>query len=77
MRLEGDTYRQVAQTSNHPAEVTEFFARNPVRPGGGSVAGRVALERRPVHIENIQNEPGYEAREVVRDVRTILVLRYS
>src|SRR5262249_28186719 len=37
----------------------DFGARNPIRPGRNTVAARAALERRTVHIENVDADPEY------------------
>ncbi|HZU89487.1 MAG TPA: GAF domain-containing protein, partial [Stellaceae bacterium] len=42
-----------------PAEYKDFQARNPIAPGRGTLAGRTALERRSVHIEDAAADPEY------------------
>src|SRR3989442_5115622 len=37
----------------------EFLERNPIAPGRGSGVGRAALERRTIHIRDIQADPEY------------------
>ncbi len=46
---DGHAYRLVA-THGLPTEEHEFFAAAPIRPDGSSLVGRVASERRVVHI---------------------------
>jgi signal transduction histidine kinase len=49
-----------------PLEYKEFQARNPIAPGRGTLAGRVALERRAVHIEDAAADPEYTRVEAVQ-----------
>ena len=42
-----------------PPEVVEYERQHPDRPGPGSVTGRVALTRRPVHVEDVYADPDY------------------
>jgi signal transduction histidine kinase len=58
LRPNGEVYR-IAVAYGGPPEWREFVARNPVRAGRGSVAGRVALERRLVHIHDVLADPEY------------------
>src|SRR5206468_1887941 len=52
-----------------------FLDRNPVTPGRQSAAARVALERRIVHIEDVQNDPDYSYGVVqVEPLRTVLAI---
>ncbi len=55
-RFDGEVLRLVA-THNVPAERRAFIERNPTPPGRGSVTGRVALERRTIHIHDLQADP--------------------
>ena len=56
------------------AESREFWQRHPIRPGPGSVVGRVALERRTVHIPDVLADPEYKLSEgqQVGGYRTLL-----
>jgi PAS domain S-box-containing protein len=58
-RFEGDMFR-AAVGYNVSGEFKDFVARHPIRPGRGTVAGRVALERRVVHIPDVLADPEYE-----------------
>src|SRR5262245_2282695 len=58
VRLEGDRLRLVA-TNNADAEHARFVARNPQRLDRGSLAGRVALERRTIHVPDILEDREY------------------
>ena len=57
-RFDGELLR-VAATFNASQEFKEFVARNPIRPGRHSVAARAALERRTIHIPDVQSDPEY------------------
>jgi class 3 adenylate cyclase len=56
-----------------PENVMEYERDNPDRPGPNSLTGRVALTRRPVHIEDIEADPEYTY-ETVGELRTLLGL---
>jgi GAF domain-containing protein len=77
-RFDGQLLRVVA-THNISPELKAFFEQNPVAPGRGSVAGRAALDRRTIHIEDVRTDPEYTwgARQVdpIRTVLTIPMLR--
>ena len=77
-RFDGQLLRVVA-THNISPELRAFFERNPIAPGRGSVAGRAALDRHSVHIDDVRTDPEYTwgAREVdpIRTVLTIPMLR--
>ncbi len=49
-----------------PVDYKEFQARNPIAPGSGTLAGRVALERRAVYIEDAATDPEYTRLEAVQ-----------
>ncbi|HEV8675642.1 MAG TPA: GAF domain-containing protein, partial [Methylomirabilota bacterium] len=72
-RPDGDLYR-VAVVYGASPEYKEFLERNPPRLGRGSVTGRVALERRTVHIEDVLEDPEYQWTEAQRvgSFRTVL-----
>jgi adenylate cyclase len=59
----------VGQSEN----VLAYERDNPDRPGPNSLTGRVALTRRPVHIEDIEADPEYTY-EKVGELRTLLGL---
>jgi signal transduction histidine kinase/putative methionine-R-sulfoxide reductase with GAF domain len=63
-RLHDGRYRMVA-SFGIPAEYKDFQARNPIAPGRGTLAGRAALERRAVHIEDAAADPEYTRVEAV------------
>ena len=57
-RFDGELLRMAA-TYNISGPHRGFAERNPVRPGRHTVAARAALERRTVHIEDVQADPEY------------------
>ncbi len=65
-RLTDGTYRLQASYQCRP-EYREFIQKNPVRPDDpGTIVGRTALERRPVHYPDIANDPRYTWKESLR-----------
>jgi len=73
-RFDGELLRAAASYNASP-ELTEFVERNPIAPGRHSVSARAALERRTVHVHDIQADPEYAY--AVRDVdliRTVLAV---
>jgi hypothetical protein len=55
-RMEGELlWSRVAY--NVPQEFKDFLERSPIRPGRGTTIGRVALERRVVHIPDVTVVP--------------------
>src|SRR5262249_5419403 len=57
-----------------PEEAKAFFLAHPLAPGRGTVMGRVALERRAVHIPDALHEPeyAYGERQKISGARTLL-----
>jgi signal transduction histidine kinase/CheY-like chemotaxis protein len=72
-RFDGEVFRGAADYGHSP-EYTDFARRNPIRPGRGSVTGRVATERRTVHIPDVLADPEYQLtdRQRVAGFRTVL-----
>jgi signal transduction histidine kinase len=62
-RLDGELFR-LAVSYNVPPELKDFFERNPIRPGRGTVVGRVALEHRVIHVPDILADSEYELKDV-------------
>jgi two-component system NtrC family sensor kinase len=58
-RLQGDLF-QVVGTYNVPAEYVKYLERHPVRVDRASTIGRVGVERRVVHIHDVQADPEYD-----------------
>ena len=58
-RLQGDLF-QVVSTCNLPPEYVTYLEGHPVHIDRGSTIGRVGLERRVVHIHDVQADPEYD-----------------
>jgi GAF domain-containing protein/CheY-like chemotaxis protein len=73
-RFDGQLLRGVA-AHNTSAELRAYIDQHPIRPGRGSGVGRAALERRAVHILDIQTDPEFTwgVREVA-PIRTVLAV---
>jgi len=61
-RREGEQYRAAA-TFGFAPEFWAFMQSHPITPGRGSIAGRVALERRVIQIEDVAVDPEYTLRQ--------------
>ncbi len=75
-RFDGEALRVVA-THNVSSERRAFAERHPISPGRHSAAARAALDRRTVHIHDIQNDTEYTYRVGQADptpTRTILAV---
>jgi signal transduction histidine kinase/DNA-binding NarL/FixJ family response regulator len=72
-RLQDGLLRMVA-SFGIALKYKDFQARNPIAPGRGTLAGRTALERRAVHIEDAAADPEYTRLEAVHlgNQRTML-----
>ena len=58
MRLDGGLYHLAAAKDARPERI-EYLKNNPIVPDRGSVTGRVAIERRAIHITDAQLDPEY------------------
>ncbi len=67
-RREGDSYHGVA-FYNASLEMIDFVRRHPIKPGRHTITARVALERRTIHVADLQADPEYKY--VLRDVDPI------
>jgi GAF domain-containing protein len=67
-RFDGKLLRSAASYNVSP-ELSEFVDKNPIAPGRHSISARAALERRTVHVPDIQDDPEYAY--AVRDERPI------
>ena len=73
-RFDGELLRAAA-SFNVGAEVREFVDQNPIGLGQHSISARAALERRTVHIPDVQADPAYAyALRDVEPIRTILAV---
>ena len=73
-RFEGALLRAVASYNVSP-ELRNFVDHNPIPPGRHSISARAALERRTVHVPDVQADPEYAY--AVRDeqpIRTTLAV---
>lgn len=70
---DGDVYRHHVDVGATP-EIVEFNKANPIRPTRGTATGRAAIERKPVHIPDVDADPEYTYREAQRlgEFRTLL-----
>jgi GAF domain-containing protein len=71
-RFDGEML-QAAAACNVGTDIKEFVYGNPIRPGRHSISARTALERRTIHVPDIQADP--EFAYAVRDkdpIRTVL-----
>jgi signal transduction histidine kinase len=57
-RPKGSAFLHVASHGS-PAEYDEYMQSHPVEPERGTVAGRVLLEGKPIHITDVQADPKY------------------
>jgi signal transduction histidine kinase len=73
-RFDGKLLRSAASYNVSP-ELREFVDKNPIAPGRHSISARAALERRTVHVPDIQDdaEYAYAARDE-RPIRTTLAV---
>jgi signal transduction histidine kinase len=57
-RPKGSAFLHVASHGS-PSEYDEYMQSHPIEPDRGTVAGRVLLEGRPIHIPDVQVDPEY------------------
>jgi signal transduction histidine kinase len=67
-RRDGDTYRGAAFYNASP-ELIDFVTKHPISPGRDTITARVALERRTIHVADLQADPDYKY--VLRDIDPI------
>ena len=71
-RREDDLYHGAAFYNASP-DLVDFIRRHPITPGRHTITARVALERRAIHIADLQEDPEYTyALLDVEPTRTIL-----
>jgi two-component system, NtrC family, sensor kinase len=73
-RPKGSAFLHVASHSA-PTEYDEYMQSHPVEPGRGTVAGRVLLEGKPVHIPDVQTDPEYTMVDISRRTGYQTILR--
>src|SRR5262245_43125677 len=73
-RFDGKLLRAIA-SYNAGSEHLELVSRNPIAPGRHSISARAALERRTVHVADVQADPefAYISRDV-EPIRTTLAV---
>ena len=67
-RRDGDTYHGVA-FYNASSELIEFVRSHPITPGRHTITAKVALDRRTVHVADLQADPEYQY--ALRDAEAI------
>jgi signal transduction histidine kinase len=73
-RFDGELLRMVADYKT-PAEFKKWMADHPIRPGRDSPTGHAALERRTIHIHDVQADPEYSfGAKDVEAFRTVLTV---
>jgi GAF domain-containing protein len=73
-RFDGQVLR-VAAAHNISPELRAFADLNPLAPGRGSTAARAAVERRTIHIHDVQTDPEYTSgMRQVDPMRTVLAI---
>src|SRR5262245_24937860 len=73
-RFDGEVLRMVADYAT-PAEFKKWMAEHPIKPGRDSATGRAALERRTIHIHDVQADPEYSfGAKDIEAFRTVLTV---
>jgi signal transduction histidine kinase/CheY-like chemotaxis protein len=72
-RFDGEVYR-LQKAHGAPPELQDLLSHQAIRPGRGTLVGRVALERKPVHLVDVLADREYEDIEAQRrfGYRTLL-----
>jgi two-component system, NtrC family, sensor kinase len=74
-RFDGELLRMTVAFNTVSLEWKEYLAQHPTPPGRNSAAGRAALERRTVHIPDVQADHEYTlGAKNVEKVRTVLAV---
>ena len=77
-RFDGKILRAVGSYNVGP-ELREFVDRNPIAPGRHSISARAALDRRTVHVPDVQADPDYayaaRDRELIRTMLAVPMLK--
>ena len=77
-RFDGELLR-MAVAYNSPPEFTAWVEQHPIRPGRQSGSARAALERRTIHIPDVQVDPEYtygaKDAEAIRTVLGVPILK--
>ena len=67
----GDTFQHVA-SYGYSAEYQQYMEKYAIPSGRGSMSGRAVLERKIIHVPDVQVDPEYAVRDRKFDVRTAL-----
>jgi GAF domain-containing protein len=70
-RQVGDTFQHVA-SYGYSAEYQQYMEKYAIPLGRGSMSGRAVLERKIIHVPDVQVDPEYAVRDRKFDVRTAL-----
>ena len=77
-RFDGKVLRAVS-FYNAGIEIRDFIARNPIAPGRHTISARAALERRTIHIPDVQADPDYayatRDSELIRTMLAVPMIR--
>ena len=72
-RYDGQVLRMVTSHNASPERIS-FVEQHPVAPGRGGASARAALERRTIHILDVQADPEYTYGRDVEPIRTTLAV---
>ena len=64
-RPKGSAFLHVA-SYGQPSDFDEYLRSHPIEPERGSVAGRVLLEGKPIHIPDVQTDPEFRMAGIAR-----------
>jgi two-component system, NtrC family, sensor kinase len=64
-RPQGDSYPYAA-SFGFSRELDKFMREHPTVPGRGTVLGRVVIERRAIHVHDVEIDPEYTLKEAAR-----------
>jgi signal transduction histidine kinase len=72
---DGEVMRLQAESGCTPAFI-DFMHANPIRPGRGTITGRVFTDGKPVHVPDVQRDPEYNfgPAPVIGDYRAVLAV---
>jgi GAF domain-containing protein len=74
-QYDGDRFLQIAGYGQSE-KVVQYLKSRSIDPGRGSVVGRAMIERRPVHVRDVQTDDEFSMKDLARmsDVHTILAV---
>jgi GAF domain-containing protein/DNA-binding response OmpR family regulator/HAMP domain-containing protein len=73
-RSDGKVFRPAAVYGSVSPEWLELMEKNPISPGRGTIVGRVALEKKLIHVPDVMADPEYQWAESLKlgHYRTVL-----